>query len=161
VNSKQLAKDNTEMKTDHQVRASQVMGGDHRSKLERIYDRLIEIAHAGKTITIDELARIYYPDFPFPQNRTEVTRALCEISCQENAAGRPLLSAVVVLPEIPYPTRDFFFLARELGLNMYNDERSFYGHELKRVHAYWRDRIPLKQAMYFLTFRDEEVNVTG
>jgi hypothetical protein len=70
-----------------------------------------------------------------------ISRSLDEISCSENAKGRPLLSAVAVLPEIGYPGKGFFLLARELGQNPYCDDRSFYSYELKRVHEYWRSRV--------------------
>ncbi len=149
------------MKTGNQISASRTVGRDHGWRLEHLYNRLIEVAHAGKTVTIDEVARIFCPETPFPDNRIEVTRELCEISCQENGQGRPMLSAVVVLSEIPYPNREFFLLARELGLNMYNDERSFYGYELGRVHHYWKDKIPVRQTAYFHLHQDREVNVPG
>jgi hypothetical protein len=36
----------------------------------------------------------------------------------------------------------FFLLARELGMNLYHDERSFFAYELKRIHDYWSRQNP-------------------
>ncbi len=36
----------------------------------------------------------------------------------------------------------FFLLARELGVNTCCDERTFYHHELKRVHEFWKVNNP-------------------
>ena len=107
-----------------------------------LYDRLIEVAHLGKTIGRDEVAGLLGLDPTSPADRKELIRILDNISYKENAAGRPLLSAVVVLPEIGYPGKAFFLLARELGLNQFGDDRSYYYYELRHVHEYWKQRQP-------------------
>ncbi len=114
-----------------------------------LYNRLIEVAQAGRTISRDEAAGLLGLDPATPADHHELTRILCDVSLQENAAGRPLLSAVVVLPEIGYPHNAFFLLARELGLNQFSDDRSFYYHELKRVHAYWKEHRPIPAPIAF------------
>lgn len=124
-----------------------------------ICDRLIEIAHAGTTISIDELAGAYCPDLPYPKNRAAINRVLSEITFREYASGRPLLPVVVILPEIGYPAMGFFLLARELGLNLYDDERSFYDHELKRVHQHWRMQIPVSRTVPYMKVGANEVRV--
>ena len=102
-----------------------------------VYDCLVETAQAGKTISYHRVAQLMCLNADDACDRLVIGRILDEISCGENAKGRPLLSAVVVLPEIGYPGKGFFLLARELGLNTYCDDRSFFTHELRRVHEYW------------------------
>lgn len=109
--------------------------------LNKLREYLVLAAHAGKTVTYSEIAQLLRLSSDDPEDRMLISRNLDEISCSENARGRPLLSAVVVLPEIGYPAKGFFLLARELGLNLYCDERSFYSHELQRVHDYWSKRM--------------------
>ncbi len=107
-----------------------------------VYDRLIEVACAGRTISLYEIADLLKLDASKSQDRRKVSYMLNQISYRENSAGRPLLSAVVVLPEIGYPEKGFFLLARELGFNRFGDERSYYLYELKRVHEYWAIHVP-------------------
>ncbi|HEX9012319.1 MAG TPA: hypothetical protein VF813_02340 [Anaerolineaceae bacterium] len=118
-----------------------------------LYDRLVETAQAGKTLTYSEVARLLSLDASDPYEKMILSRVLDEISCNENAQGRPLLSAVVVMAEIGYPAKGFFLLARELGLNTYCDDRSFFSHELKRVHDYWRERRVERQAAIYIQHR--------
>jgi hypothetical protein len=103
-----------------------------------VYEHLVETAKGGKTISYHAVGQVIGLCADDPCERMIIGRVLDEISCSENAQGRPMLSAVVVLPEIGYPGKGFFLLARELGLNTYCDDRSFYAHELKRVHEYWK-----------------------
>jgi len=105
-----------------------------------LYNRLTEVARLGRTIGRDEVAGLLGLDLASPADRKDLIRILDNISYKENAAGRPLLSAVVVLPEIGYPGKAFFLLARELGLNHFGDDRSYYYYELRQVHEYWRQR---------------------
>lgn len=58
-----------------------------------------------------------------------------EISEDEHAAGRPLLSAVVVNEE-GHPGSGFFRLARRLRIP-FEDNDTFWIHELQRVANYW------------------------
>ena len=96
-----------------------------------VYDRLVDVARKGKTIPYCDIAGLLGLDVTIPEDRTEIMRVLDNISYKENAEGRPLLSAVAVLPEIGYPGKGFFLLARELEANDFSDERSFYYFELK------------------------------
>ncbi len=109
---------------------------------QHVYNRLIEVACAGTIISIDEIADYYCPEMQFPHNRNQINQALKAITYTEYSAGRPLLPAVVVLPEIGYPPMGFFLLARELGIILYHDERSFFEYELKRIHTYWAAQNP-------------------
>ena len=114
-----------------------------------LYNRLVDVARAGKTIGRDEVACLLGLDLAAPPDRQALVRILNDIAFLENAAGRPLLSAVVVLPEIGYPGKAFFLLARELGLNTFGDDRSFYYYELKRVHEYWKESRPIPAGFPF------------
>jgi hypothetical protein len=108
-----------------------------------IYDRLVEVACAGKTIGREAIAGLLGLNIEAASDRQQLVRILDDIAYRENADGRPLLSAVVVLPEIGFPDRTFFLLARELGFNTFEDDRSYYYYELKRVHAYWKNHAPI------------------
>jgi hypothetical protein len=103
-----------------------------------VYDRLVQVANEGKRVTYPELAGSIGLNVEYPLDRQCIFRTLNEISCAESLAGRPLISAVVVHPNIGYPEMGFFLLARELGLNLFCDERSFYYHELNKVYEFWK-----------------------
>jgi len=108
------------------------------TKVNSLYDRLMEVARAGKTITYGEIAPMLNLNMESQADRTEIGRILGEISTREHNEGRPMLSAVVVRKETQYPGEGFFNLARELGLHHGNDDLAFFVEELKRVHAYWK-----------------------
>jgi hypothetical protein len=114
-------------------------------KDQLVYNRLIEVACEGKVIPVCEVSGLLNLDLDCPQGWADINLILNDISCQENAAGRPLLSAVAVLPDIGFPAMGFFRLARELGVNRCCDERSFFYAELKRVHRYWEKHIPASE----------------
>jgi hypothetical protein len=107
-----------------------------------LYDHLVMVARTGSTTTYGEVAELLGLEINNPQHRERIIRLLLDIACNESAEGRPLLSIVVVQSEIGYPGRSFFLLARELGTNNCCDDRSFFSYELKRVHDYWRTRMP-------------------
>jgi hypothetical protein len=111
-------------------------------KIKLLYDRLVESARKSQTISYFEVGAILGLNSTDPAGRAEIGHVLTEIACRENAEGRPLLSAVVVLPEIGYPGKGFFLLAHELGVNNSYDDRSFYYYELRRVYEYWSNKAP-------------------
>jgi hypothetical protein len=62
---------------------------------------------------------------------------LAAINRAEDAAGRPLLSAVVVGPT-GLPVATFYASARELGLHPgSDDDHAIWLRELRRVQSYW------------------------
>lgn len=61
---------------------------------------------------------------------------LGEISTQENAAGRGMLSALVVRKDYGQPGEGFFDLAQKLGRDISN-KHEFWTEEVKRVYAAW------------------------
>ncbi len=128
-------------------------------KDELVYDCLVDVAHAGKTISYHDLAENFGLNMTRRQDRKELILILSDICCKESCQGRPLLSAVVVMPEIGYPERGFFVLARELCANPGCDDRSYYDYELKRVHEYWRMHIPAKKTVPYMTVKNREVRV--
>jgi hypothetical protein len=67
----------------------------------------------------------------------ELAPVLDEINRAENAEGRPLLAAVVIIKETGLPGAGFFAYARELGLHTGSDDRAFWESELQRVHDFW------------------------
>lgn len=107
-----------------------------------VYSKLVEVAKAGKTTPYEIVADMLGLNVDNPEDRIQIGHILSEISCQENAKGRPMLSAVVILPEIGYPGKGFFLLARDLGaMSSSIDDRSFFAGELRRVHQYWMSRV--------------------
>ena len=126
---------------------------------EIVYHRLIEAACCGKTITYDDLAAQAGLHAETAQDRAELVQTLEDIAYRENAEGRPLLTAVVVRPEVPYPGKGFFLLARELGFNHFDDERSYYEYELKKVHKFWKQNVPALKSEPYMYVKGYEVRV--
>ncbi len=112
----------------------------------KLYDYLVKVAQAGRTTTYAEVTSHLGLNPDEKQDKEQVMHMLLDIACQENAEGRPMLSIVVVMPEIGYPGNSFFLLARELGANSCCDDRSFFSYELRRVHSYWRK--PVREYQY-------------
>ncbi|MCG3204911.1 MAG: hypothetical protein KCHDKBKB_01628 [Elusimicrobia bacterium] len=104
---------------------------------EKLYDLLKDVARQGKT------------DFYKPVGRSIGIRDgagmrqlfiyLGEISKHEVAQGRPMLSAVVVNPKDKMPGAGFFRLAKELGRQKGQDDKSFFAEELHRVFTHWNE----------------------
>jgi hypothetical protein len=105
-----------------------------------VYAALAEVARAGGTIGYRALAGRAGLDLDQPADRAALAAALRAISTAEHAAGRPLLSAVVVLQGRGRPGRGFFALARALGRHTDPDDAAFFRRELACVHATWAAR---------------------
>ena len=106
---------------------------------ETIYQEIIKVAKSGNTTYYSDIAPMVGLDMGFPPDRNRISDILDEISRNEHANGRPLLSAVVILKEENIPGQGFFTLAQSLGLCDGNpdSELKFWVQELHRVHAYW------------------------
>jgi hypothetical protein len=63
---------------------------------------------------------------------------LGEVSGEEDAIGRGMLSAYVVASETGPPRAGFFELATKLG-RMFDDRLAFWVEEMKRVDEAWRN----------------------
>ena len=106
--------------------------------VERIAARLRAVARAGQTVTYNDLAAVVGWDMDDPATARAVAGSLRAISTAEHAAGRPLLSAVVVGAKTGRPGKGFFKLAQRLGRYDGAADGTFFAQELRRVHAHWQ-----------------------
>jgi hypothetical protein len=73
-----------------------------------------------------------------PHFGAQVGKVLGEISEDELAAGRPMLSAIVVSKDSMMPGKGFFNLGEELRQTRPGeDDLTFAVRQIKRVHEYW------------------------
>src|SRR5688500_8542903 len=108
---------------------------------QAIYEMLKRVAAEGRTTSYAEVAPLAGLDMSRADHRNRISVLLDEISSQEHAAGRPLLSAVVVHgagDNAGAPGKGFITLAKRLGLHGGGDDTAFFARELTRVHDYWR-----------------------
>ena len=96
---------------------------------------LIDIAKKQGTIFYSELVRKVLI-ISIEANSYALADMLGQISTAEDAAGRGMLSAVVVRKENNRPGKGFFELARVLGRDI-SDEEKFWINEVNRVHSSW------------------------
>ena len=112
---------------------------------------LIQCAKDDRTITYRELVAEIRTIRLTPRSR-ELGEILNQISSAEHAAGRGILSAVVVSKSRGIPGSGFFKLAEELG-EQFSDKREFWNKERNRVVDYWRgvrkesERRPMKRIL--------------
>jgi hypothetical protein len=104
-----------------------------------LHDRLQEIARRGGTTYYSELAPLLGIDTSDPYFGVRIGRLLDGVNYAEHAAGRPLLSAVVIAKESGMPGEGFFTFARNLRLYTGRDDLAYWVEELRRVHAYWSE----------------------
>jgi hypothetical protein len=109
---------------------------DIKDEMRRI---LIDVARKSETISYAKLAS-RLTVYPLPLNDTRLFIVLDEISKEEVAAGRGMLSVVVVRKSLAQPSAGFFQLAKSLGRDLshlYDPEtcRRFFAEELSRVHG--------------------------
>ena len=104
-------------------------------------DAMIEVAGRQDTMSYSDLSNhlerttgLYLEPHDF-----RFHHMLGEISTAEDAAGRGLLTAVVVHKEDRKPGRGFFELAQRRGRDT-SEELRFLGVELKKVYAAWSRR---------------------
>jgi hypothetical protein len=102
-----------------------------------IYDMLVEAAQYRDVVFYRPVALAAGIDVDHPHFGALVGRLLDEINRAEHAAGRPLLSAVVVGAETSRPGRGFFECANDLGRHTDDDDDAFWVAELKRVYDHW------------------------
>jgi hypothetical protein len=109
--------------------------GDEEWAAAKVAARRVLAAHAaaGDTITYAELAAAPLGSIPFRPDDAALGRLLGEVSTEEDAAGRGLLSAVVVRKHGGLPGNGFFTLAARLGRAVGADRRAFWEAELARV----------------------------
>jgi hypothetical protein len=107
-----------------------------------VYKKLVEIAQRETTVPYAEVAEWVNLDMSRPDDRQRMAELLDEISSSEHAAGRPLLSAIVVHgiggEAAGMPGGGFFVLAKRLKLQSQREDKvTFFAKELRRVHKYW------------------------
>ena len=110
-------------------------GGHTIGLLAHAWEILVARAREGRTITYGEMATAMLLS---PQS-AQFTDTLNELSRSENAAGRGLLSVLVIRQREGTPGIGFFRLARELG-HQFDDEEQFFREEVERVTAHWQER---------------------
>lgn len=112
------------------------MDGYTTDDLIKVRAVLIEVASARDTISYSGLAERADVDFNhrMANDRRQLGLLLGDVSRQEYAQGRPLLTAVVVRKDTGEPGDGF------LGLEGFPETREFWETELKRVHDFWEWR---------------------
>lgn len=114
-------------------------------KVWEIRHTLKETALGEMTVGYQELANMCELglDLRRIDHRNALSKVLGEISTKEVKAGRPMLSAVVVLKDEfgnnTTPGWGFFDLAKELGRQKTKEpDFVFYGRELKALFSTWK-----------------------
>jgi hypothetical protein len=102
-----------------------------------LYDRLHQIARQGGTAYYSELAPLIGSDSSDPYFGVRIGRIPDEVNHAEHAAGRPLLSAIVIAKETGMPGEGFFTCARDLKRYAGRDDLAYWVEELRLVHYYW------------------------
>ena len=110
---------------------------------QAVYDRLVQAASARATVFYGELADLIGTPESHPAFGSTVGETLGEINRSEVAAGRPMLSAIVVSPDDHLPRKGLFNLGQELGVALPDeDEVSFAVRQIRAVHDQWSDLEP-------------------
>lgn len=108
-----------------------------------IYSRLESAARAREFIFYDTLALEMGLNLDDTRVRQTLWEALSDISRQEVASGRPMLSAVCVQEQDHLPGAGFLALGHELGLALpEEDEVTFAVRMIKDTHDYWSELAP-------------------
>ena len=110
---------------------------DHQA----VYDRLVAAARAREFVHYGELAKMLDIDMDNPHFGALVGKVLGEVSEDEVAAGRPMISAIVVSRDDMLPGKGFYNLGKQLHLVQPDeDEIAFAIRQIRRVHEYWRSK---------------------
>jgi hypothetical protein len=104
-----------------------------------LLERLQQIARERETVYYSEIAPVLGIDTGDPYFGVRIGRILDEVNHAEHAAGRPLLSAVVIAKETGMPGEGFFTCARDLRRYSVRDDLAYWVEELQRVHDYWSE----------------------
>ena len=116
-----------------------VVDNRYRGKKEYslVYTEMITAARYRGTVTYQEIAQIMGLPLQGSHMGMEVGWILGEISDDEVANGRPMLSAIVVnVQGLPGP--GFFTLARQLGKLQDDNEQAFWERERQLVYETWK-----------------------
>ncbi len=105
---------------------------------QEIYEKLKEIALAGRITYYNEIAPLDNLNMENPADRNRIAEILDEINFYEHKHERPMLSAVVIRKDINMPGEGFFECAKKLSRYRGSDKVVFWAHELIEVHKYWQ-----------------------
>jgi hypothetical protein len=107
-----------------------------------IYNQLLVLARGQRLTTYSDIAPLAGLSMDSEEDRERISRLLGEIVLHENAAGRPMLTALVVhRGNDNNPGEGFFAIAYELG--RFNGSRQqlprleFWVAQVQEVHQYW------------------------
>lgn len=104
----------------------------------KVRERLVRAARARELVHYGELARMLGIDMDNPHFGAQVGRVLGEISTEEVANGRPMLSAIVVSRDTMLPGHGFYDLGKQLRqVPDGEDEMAFAVRQIQGVHDYW------------------------
>ena len=101
-----------------------------------VRDGVLQIAAARQTVTYGEVAGWIGWSTRNSHHRRLLGELLGQINRHEDAAGRPMLSAVVVCTDIGRPGSGFYEEARRLG-RLTGSEDGFHEQELAAVWGEW------------------------
>jgi alkylated DNA nucleotide flippase Atl1 len=113
--------------------------GKYRGKKEYslVYTELITAARYRGTVTYQEIAQIMGLPLKGSHMGREIGWVLGEISADEIANGRPMLSAIAIGVS-GESSQGFYKWARELGKLTSEDEQSFWENECEAVYDTWK-----------------------
>ena len=101
------------------------------------YEKLKDVARQRDLIGYRELAPFADVDPNSEFAGPLVGWVLDQINRQEHAAGRPLMSAIVVSKDTMRPGRGFYTCAKDLGAYSGGDDEGYWVGELRRVYDFW------------------------
>ena len=101
--------------------------------IQAVRDELIKVAKRKGTIPYSEFA----PIVGMHHRSSHFHRLLGEVSEAENAAQRPLLSAVVINKQYKRAGNGFLGLAQSCGRCAGLDDKQCWEQEVQRVHDHW------------------------
>jgi hypothetical protein len=105
---------------------------------QAVYERLVQAARARELVHYGDLAKMLGIDMDNPHFGALVGKVLGQISEDEVAAGRPMISAIVVSKDTMLPGYGFFTLGQQLHLvEPGEDDLAFAIRQIRRVHDYW------------------------
>ena len=102
-----------------------------------IRQKLLAIAATSGITHYSDIAPLAGLSMGSEVGRIRIAQILDNISSAEYEAGRPLLSAIVVLKDEYRPGDGFFKLAERLGLYHGGDRDEYWVKELQRVRDCW------------------------
>jgi hypothetical protein len=106
-----------------------------------VYDKLVQVAKARRTITFRELGQVADMLLDSDDDTKMLGLILDGIADQEVREGRPLLPVLVVNESNNMPGAGLFKYAKRRNLQK-GDDLTFFATELKRVYDYWAQAEP-------------------